>query len=627
MLAWQQPFANSQNEHEKMVREHAFCRIAPAIPGVADRATAHKLYEALTNGEVGLSFSVWNTYISELLRVFEERKHHKIHESSILSLEDDEIVLCVGSSKRQPVQMWNSANIAWPGRLTLTDRSLYFEPNGLFQHQKPMKLNLTGGDGTVEKIKVGPLGAPVLDSAIMVKTDSKSDPWVLEFVDFSGGGRRGLWFAFVNELLLAYRFIAQYGPPAHDPFIYDIQDNQSGTRKVIMSAINGMARVQALQSTLGRLTVYPMKLLQFSHLDDHPSGDIVKQTLAVNIWGIQLVGNQKNPKKLTTDDSIIDAIGSGLHAVDVDRSVYLHRWMRSPTWQSPTSSSFWKQKVGGKALILRKDLVIGDLTHTERAVKAFKEQTQMIERTKATISGALVKGIPSNIDLFKELMLPFTLLSIHLRKLQKWERPRDTLFFLASFLLLLYKGWFKYAMPVIFLTTSVLAFTLHNLKYQGRLADNFGQVVIREQPPSNSLQKMLALKEALEEVEVQIQKVNIAILKLRSLALAGHPQAKNIVALSLLAGGLILVFVPFRYVCTFVLLDQFTCELDFRRATVLKLARQLHDWWEAIPAAPVVVLPYEEQEGGDRDIKPDDSASPKGEVIAEAIKEWVAESF
>lgn len=636
MLAWQQPYASTNNpkeqEHEKMVGEGAFSRIAPVVPGVADRPTAHHLYEALIEGKEGLSFSVWDTYISELLRVHEERTQHKLDEGSTLSLELDEIVLCVGASKGQPVQMWNSNNIAWPGRLTLTERALYFEPNGIFQHQKAMKLDLTGGHGSVERKKVGPVGAPLFDSAITVTSDPKSDPWVIEFVDFSGDGRREVWFAFIDELLSAYAFIAEYGPAVDDPFLSHVQGSQHGNRRVIVSAVHGIARVQAVQSTLGKLIEYPGRLLQFSRVKDHPAGDLVKQALAVYFWGGQFDNDYKDSKKNGGDTAnIAESFGSDLHVTDADGSVYLQRWMKSPSWESSRSSSFWKHKAGGKGLILRKDLVVGDLTFTERAVKAFKDQSQMLERTKATIDGALVKGIPSNIDLLKELMLPFTIMSINLRKLQKWENPQATVAFLAVCALVCYKGWLKYFVPVMLLTSAVLVFTLHNLKSQGRLGDRFGRVVITEPPPSNTLQKILALKEALAEMEIQIQKANIALLKLRNLALAGHPQGKNMVAFALLVAGLILMLVPFRYVCLFLLLDQFTCELEFRRGMVIKLARQVQDWWETVPAAPVVVLPYEKYQ--DKDTSHihsevnDHSTPPKGEAVAEAVREWVAESF
>lgn len=37
-----------------------------------------------------------------------------------------ERILCLGSSRKRPVLKWEN-NIAWPGRLTLTDKALYYE--------------------------------------------------------------------------------------------------------------------------------------------------------------------------------------------------------------------------------------------------------------------------------------------------------------------------------------------------------------------------------------------------------------------------------------------------------------------------------------------------------------------
>lgn len=48
--------------------EEAFVRIAPAVSGVADCPTAHNLFKALAGDDKGISFSIWSTYISELLK-------------------------------------------------------------------------------------------------------------------------------------------------------------------------------------------------------------------------------------------------------------------------------------------------------------------------------------------------------------------------------------------------------------------------------------------------------------------------------------------------------------------------------------------------------------------------------
>lgn len=56
-------------------------------------------------------------------RVHEGRKLYQIRESSQLS---SERILCIGSSRKRPVIKWEN-NMALPGKLTLTDKALYFE--------------------------------------------------------------------------------------------------------------------------------------------------------------------------------------------------------------------------------------------------------------------------------------------------------------------------------------------------------------------------------------------------------------------------------------------------------------------------------------------------------------------
>lgn len=65
------------------------------------------------------------------------------------------------------------------------------------------------------------------------------------------------------------------------------------------------------------------------------------------------------------------------------------------------------------------------------------------------------------------------------------------------------------------------------------------------------------------------------------------------VALILLMGSVILLVVPFKYILGFLLFDVFTRELEFRRQMVMRFRKLLKERWDAVPAAPVVVLPYE----------------------------------
>lgn len=65
---------------------------------------------------------------------------------------------------------------------------------------------------------------------------------------------------------------------------------------------------------------------------------------------------------------------------------------------------------------------------------------------------------------------------------------------------------------------------LKGLKEQGRLGRFFGKVTIRDQPSSNTIQKIIALKEAMRDVEQYLQRLNVSLLKIRTIVLAGQPQ-------------------------------------------------------------------------------------------------------
>ncbi|KAL6964364.1 hypothetical protein U1Q18_035419 [Sarracenia purpurea var. burkii] len=174
MLAWERPYINGEDPQaiasekasfqRNLVREEAFVRIAPAISGVADRSTAHNLFKALAGNKQGISFSMWSTFIDELLKVHEGRKLYQFQEGP---QQTNERILCLGLSRKRPVLKWEN-NMAWPGKLTLTDNALYFEGVDLVGQKGALRLDLTRHGSKVEKTRVGPLGFDLFDSAISV---------------------------------------------------------------------------------------------------------------------------------------------------------------------------------------------------------------------------------------------------------------------------------------------------------------------------------------------------------------------------------------------------------------------------------------------------------------------------
>lgn len=594
MLAWEYPYSEDGDSHmsldlqKRVVGEEAFVRIAPAIAGVADLPTVHHLFKALVGDEQGISLSLWTTYIAELIKIHQGRNSHKT--ADILLSEEQ--LLCIGSGRKRPVLKWEN-NVAWPGNLTLTDNALYFEVIGLRGTTQPIRLDLSEKSVRVEKARVGPFGSKLFDSAISVSSSHVSEPWVLEFVNFGGEMRRDVWHAFISEIISVYDFIREYGPEDDDPSIHHVYGAQKGKRKAIKEAANSIARLQSLHFAR-RLSEDPIKLVKFSYLRSAPYGAVVLQTLAVNIWGGPLITKFSQAGYGPSQwERPSESFYASSHVFDIDGSVYLRKWMKSQTWTSSSSVAFWKNSVVKKGIILSKNLVVADLNLVERASLTCKERSRMVEKTQATIDAAMIKGIPSNIDLFKELILPFVVMANKFDKLQRWEEPRWTISFLVFAYTVIFRNLLSYVFPVTLIIMATTMLLLKVLKEQGRLGRNFGKITIRDQPPSNTIQMIIGLREAMADMENFLQGLNIALLKIRTIILSGQPEVTTEVALVLLGSAFILLVVPFKYVLAFVLFDLFTRELEFRRETVVKFMTFLSERWAAVHAAPVVVLPYE----------------------------------
>ncbi|CDO97535.1 unnamed protein product [Coffea canephora] len=600
MVAWEHPYSSRKDSQaeasdrdsfkRKLVGEAAFVRIAPAISGVADWSTAHNLFKALARDGQGISYGSWSTYIDQLLKIHEGRKSY---ESQGSPKPFGEKILCLSSSRKPPVLKWEN-NIVWPGKLTLTDGALYFERIGLKGQSDAVRLDLTRDGSQVKRTRVGPLGTDLFDSAISVTSGLESETWVLEFVDLGGEMRRDVWYAFINEVNALHKFIQEFGPKDGDQSVYYVHGAHKGKAKAITCATNAIARLQALQH-MRRLLDEPTKLVPFSFLQHAPYGDVVFQTLAVNFWAgplnSKITDGDKQPGQHLI--STQDASESSNHVFDMDGSVYLRKWMTSPSWFSNAAVAFWKHFSMRNGVVLSKNHVIAGVSLVEKAAIVCRDKYIIAEKTQATINAAMIEGIPSNIDLFKELILPLTIMANNFERLRRWEEPLVTTSFLVFVYTIIFRNMLPYLFPMTLMLLAASMLLLKGLKEQGRLGRYFGKVTIRDQPPSNTIQKIIALKQAMREVEKFMQDLNISLLKIRTIILAGQPQVTTEVALLLLLSATILLLVPFKYILAFLIFDLFTRELNFRRQMVLAFRRFLNERWGTVPAAPVVVLPYE----------------------------------
>ncbi|KAH9611890.1 hypothetical protein KSS87_015555 [Heliosperma pusillum] len=433
-----------------------------------------------------------------------------------------------------------------------------------------------------------------------IEDKMRSETWVLEFIDLGGEMRRDVWHASISEVVALHKFMLEYGPEKDDYSVFWVYGADKGKKRAKIDAVCSISRLQSLQS-IRKLLDDPIKLVQFSYLLCAPHGEIVSQTLALNYWGGPLVSKSREAKSIFSlkANSPDEASAVNNHVHDIDGSVYLRHWMRSRSWVSKSSIAFWKNASLKQGLVISKNLVVGGTSLTERAAKICREKYKVVEKTQATIDAAKLEGIPSNIDLLKELLLPLTIMTRNFDKLRRWEDPFMTISFLALVYSIIFsRNLLAYVFPATLVVAAAAMLSIRALKEQGRLGRYFGKVTIRDQPPSNTIQKIIALKQAMRDMENYLQNLNVTLLKLRTIILAGQPQITNEVALVLLSSATVLLIFPFKYILAFFIFDAFTRELEFRREMVLRFRKMLKERWETVPAAPVIVLPFESVEKG-----------------------------
>jgi hypothetical protein len=117
-----------------------------------------------------------------------------------------------------------------------------------------------------------------------------------------------------------------------------------------------------------------------------------------------------------------------------------------------------------------------------------------------------------------------------------------------------------------------------------------GAFEVTTPPRRRTVEQLLALQQAISQLEAQVQAGNIFLLKLRSLLLAAFPQSTNKVAATMLVASAIFAYLPLRSILVLIVLEAYTRHMPARKKSSEKLVRRLREWWLRIPAAPVQLL-------------------------------------
>ncbi|KAI3675890.1 hypothetical protein L1987_85486 [Smallanthus sonchifolius] len=557
MLAWEVPDVASQPsidiDEDATVGIEAFSRIAPAVPIIANVIISSYIFEFLTASTGGrLLFSTFEKYLIGLERAIKKLKSHS--ESSLLlsqrSGRGERVLELDGTVTTQPV-LQHLGISTWPGRLTLTDHALYFEALRVVSYDKPTVYELADDLKQVVKAELtGPWGSRLFDKAVLYKSNSLSEPVIMELPELKGHGRRDYWLAIVREILYAHKFIRKFQ-------ITGVERDEA-----LLKAIFGILRIQALSNMSSIIPLCYEAGLMYNACDQLPGGDRILESIA------KMLTSKETERSNNTKFS------NGMHSIS------------ATTMASSLGFVFGiNSNVPKQSLINVGEITVGEMTPLEKAVEESRINYKMVADAQATVDGAKVEGLDTNLAVLKELLIPLSNLGNCLLALLYWEEPGKSLAFCSIFTFIIYFGWLAYVFALLLISFAINMMLARH--FSGGKPINELKVTVP--PPMNKMEQLLAVQNAISQAEELVQEGNVILLKIHGLLLSIFPQASNRFAAALVAFALFMTIIPFRYVLLLTFLEEFTKYSPMRRAETERMMRRMKEWWFIIPAAPVVL--------------------------------------
>ncbi|CAA6653777.1 unnamed protein product [Spirodela intermedia] len=364
-------------DEEQSVGEDAFVWLASLLPLVADVVNARFAFEAFTECTAQrLHFPAYDRFLKEIDRCVKYLQKQSIPTG--VELADDEFILVIR----------HIGATSWPGRLTLTNRSLYFEASGVISYENALKIDLAkpGVDHRLRAGSTGPWGAPLFDKAMIYESSQLGESIILEFPELTSSTRRDHWLSLTKEVILLHQFLSKFG-------IESPQERWEMQARTIL----GIIRLHAVREMLRIAPPVPRNFLIFTLFDELPRG-------------------------LRTGRTVEDFQGGGpvapMHLCCQER-------IRSPNRETGgigvPGDDYQSSERGG-----------------ERGI-----------RRKSSVEGLKEEGISDSLLVLAELLKPVTSVLPWFQGLLRWERPARTLIALTVSLLIIYKEWAGYAIAVL----------------------------------------------------------------------------------------------------------------------------------------------------------------------------------
>ncbi|CAL9085163.1 unnamed protein product [Musa textilis] len=369
---------------ESSVGEDAFVWLASSIPLVADVVNAQFTFETLTAPTASrLHFPAYDTFLKKMDKCIKYLE--KQETPTGIEFSEDEFILHVEGTARTQRVVRHIGTTSWPGRLTLTNQSLYFEASGVISYETALKVDLSRAD-VVQQVKAtstGPWGVPLFDKAITYESTELSEPLVPELPEMTSSTRRDHWLTLIKEVILLHRFISKFNIKA------PVQAWELHARTIL-----GILRLHAARELLRISPPAPTNFLIFSLYEDLPKGDYVLAELA-------------DTMKQTTSLSPCNAASM----------------LKSLNISSPIASSVENIKQFEEETSNHSDT----LTSLETTIGQVREEAKETIMAKATVEEVVEEGLSESLLILVELVSSLENVLPWLQVVLSWERPTVTL--------------------------------------------------------------------------------------------------------------------------------------------------------------------------------------------------------
>ncbi|KAG8073527.1 hypothetical protein GUJ93_ZPchr0006g44629 [Zizania palustris] len=524
---------------EPTVGEDTYVWFGSLFPLACDVINARFTFEALTATTASrLHYPAHDRFLKEMnksLKFLQE-----VPTPTGIELAADEFILHMEGTAGTQRVVRHIGTASWPGRLTLTNKALYFEASGKISYKPALKVELSATEieQQVKTTSTGPFGAPLFDKGIKFEL---LEPLVLEFPEMTSSTRRDMWITLIREVIFLHRFISMYSidSPIHKWEVHS---------RIIL----GVIRLHAAREMLRMSPLPPSSFLVFSLYGELPKGDFVLEQLASNL----------------KETSTITSLSASHVFKGLSKSLPVALSAEIAEDQHDRDSGSHERP----------------LASLENTIGQVRDEAREATVANAAIEGMEEEGIIDSLLVLVGLVSPISKLLPVIQQTTSWNRPFVTGGVLAVTVLTIYKEWIGLALAAS-LMLAVGFMVWARKRKSGAMCSEF---IIDTSSDKTTMESLVEAQQSLKKVHEYIKTTNVVILRISSIALAKSPKHTEMVIWMLTGLAVALAVIPFKYS-----LIGLTAGAFMSNTRIVKVlsnpqgCRRWREWWESIPAVPV----------------------------------------